>query len=163
VNTMEWRIIPDYPAYEVNAQGRARKRDTRYMMPVRGRKVSLWTGQRYVRLFPSELVAMAFVSPAPDAAAEELARLRARITELETELAHVTAGPAASRPKPQKPKPATLATPPVVAKPQAGTAKKRYCVVCGRALPNGFWLRCPEHAFRDTVHTEDDFGGAITL
>lgn len=159
---MEWRIIPDYPAYEVNAQGRARKRDTRYMMPLRGRKVSLWTGQRYVRLRPSELVAMAFVSPAPDAAADELAKLRERIAELETDLAQKVA----ITPEPPMP-PVQCTAPPVKRRPQAAarpnTATKRYCVVCGRALPSGFWRRCPEHAFRDTVHTEDDFGGAISL
>lgn len=42
-------------------------------------------------------------------------------------------------------------------------SKKRKCVVCGRELPQGFWRRCSEHAFRDSVHTEDDFGGAVAL
>lgn len=148
---MEWRIIPDYPAYEVNAQGRVRRRDTRYMMPVRGRKVSLWTGQRYARLLPSELAAMAFCSPAPDAAAEELAKLRERVATLESKLVRATAT--------RKPKPATR---PI--QPQASVSKKRYCVVCGCVLSDGFWRRCREHAFRDnSVHTEDDFSGAVSL
>lgn len=100
---MEWRTIPDFEAYEVNERGGVRRQDTKYIIQPKGRKVSLWTGDKYSRHAPAELVTMAFAAPEPvepspaeehlsplDFAsnhADELTALRARVAELEAELA----------------------------------------------------------------------------
>jgi len=96
---MEWRTIPDFEAYEVNERGTVRRRDTRYVIRPKGRKVSLWIGDKYSRHAPAELVALAFAAPAPvesspasplefvSAHADEMAWLRARVEDLEAELA----------------------------------------------------------------------------
>jgi|GEM_PF-5683664 len=94
---MEWRTIPGVDAYEINERGTVRRRDSRYVMPVRGRQVRLWTGTGYVTLRPLDLVAEVFAvpsvtveaasGPAPlPADPDELACLRAMVAELEAEL-----------------------------------------------------------------------------
>ncbi len=173
---MKWCTIPDFPAYEISDGGTVRKRDTGYRLHVVGRKVRLWDGgsQRYYlvdhllnRAFsqPGTVEAAPAPDPVPDA--DELARLRARVAELEAELA-MSRTPAAGKPvRKPAPKPAASVPPAAKAakpaKPSQPGQKKRYCVVCGRLLPPGFWRRCPEHAFRDGVHTEDDFSGLVAL
>ncbi len=102
---MEYRLIPNFEAYEVNRRGRVRRVASKYVMPLKGRTVRLWTGTSYVAFRPAELVAMAFAepdaapvetltattgTPEPEAVPTdpgELAWLRARVAELEAELA----------------------------------------------------------------------------
>ncbi len=158
---MEWRTIPGLEAYEISEGGTVRKRTTGYRMRPCGRKYKLWDGYSYRFLAPRELVDRAFGQPAaaaepaptPPVPADELGRLRARVAELEAEVTWLRAHP---KPKPQ---------PKATAKPKTASAKsgekKRYCVVCGRVLPDGYWRRCPEHAFRENGYTADDFSGAV--
>jgi hypothetical protein len=168
---MEWRIIPGLEAYEITPTGRVRKRGSRYGLALQGRKYVLRDGMRTVRRSPEELTALAYPT------VDEVCRLRARVAELETALEQPPrsdpATPKAAA-KPRKDRPCSVC----LAKftPRAGGSpklcpqceqtapqkpKKRHCVVCGRTLPQGFWRRCPEHAFRDSVHCADDFSGAV--
>ena len=168
---MEWRIIPGLEAYEITPTGRVRKRGSRYGLTLHGRKYVLRNGMRTVRRSPDELTALAY--PAVD----EVCRLRARVAELETALEQTPksdpATPkAAAKARKDRPCSVCLAkfTPradgsqklcPQCEKTAPQKPKKRHCVVCGRELPQGFWRRCPEHAFRDSVHGEDAFSGAV--
>ena len=170
---MEWRIIPGLEAYEITPTGRVRRRGSSYRLALQGRKYVLRNAGRTVRLYPDDLVAQAY----PELA--ETLRLRARVAELETALEqtpkNVPAQPkAAAKPRKDRSCSVCLAkfTPraggsqklcPQCEKTAPKKPKKRKCVVCGRELPQGFWRRCSEHAFRDPVHTEDDFGGAVAL
>lgn len=178
---MEWRVIPGFEAYEVSHAGYVRSRSTKHRLSRQGCSYQLCVNGSCCRVQASELVARAY--PAP----EEMARLQARVAELEKALKQALAGKTSADPV----KPSTRPQPSVAAKPQAKRrcitclqdfapqgdermcptcrktgpkrAQKRYCVVCGRLLPPGYWRRCPEHASRDSVHTEDDFSGSVAL
>jgi len=95
---MEWRIIPGFEAYEVNARGKVRRVASKYVIAPQGRQVRLWNGTGYQPFRPQELVTSAFAEPAKETASEptpeapavepeEVARLQARVAELEAELA----------------------------------------------------------------------------
>lgn len=170
---MEWRIIPGLEAYEITPTGRVRRRGSRYRLALQGRKYVLRNAGRTVRLYPDALVAQAY----PELA--ETLQLRARVAELEAALEQApkpvpAQHKAAAKPRKDRPCAVCLAkfTPrtggsqklcPQCEQTAPQKSKKRKCVVCGRELPPGFWRRCPEHAFRGSVHTEDDFGGAVAL
>ena len=94
MNNMEWRTIPGFEAYEVNTRGKVRRVASKYSIDPRGRQVRLWDGTGYQYFRPLELVGLAFAQPTEDAAPiseaiepEEMVRLRARVAELEAELA----------------------------------------------------------------------------
>jgi len=57
---MQWRVIPEYPVYEINERGRIRKTATRYVIQVKGKTALLWIGGNGVRCAVAELVASAF-------------------------------------------------------------------------------------------------------
>ena len=93
---MEWRTIPGFEAYEVNTRGKVRRVASKYCIEPRGRQVRLWDGTGYLYFRPLELVGLAFAQPGEEAAPisetidaepEEMLRLRARVAELEAELA----------------------------------------------------------------------------
>lgn len=166
---MEWRSIPGFEAYEISNTGIVRNRATKYRLSHVGRRYELWDGKGRQRMLPGELVDMAFGQPAEPAAAPapdpvpdagELARLRARIAELEDEVAGLRALPKLLAPKPAP----TATAKPKKPSPAKTDQKKRHCVVCGCELPPGYWRRCRMHAFReDNYHTEDDFSGSVAL
>lgn len=56
----EWRLIPDFPAYEVNRRGVVRKAGSKYRPRRNGRKYQLWDGTKNDLYYPRELVALAF-------------------------------------------------------------------------------------------------------
>lgn len=95
---MEWRSIPGFEAYEVNARGKVRRVASKYVITQHGRQVRLWDGTSYQHFHPQELVALAFAEPAEETEADpaieaepyipgEVELLRVRIAELEAELA----------------------------------------------------------------------------
>jgi len=143
---VEWRTIPGWEAYEISSSGTVRRIATRYRMCRCGPSVRMWDGAHALYLPVAELLAKAFPGgrtpdaiPNPDA----LVWLRRRVAELEEEVATLRAAAQAE-------------------KPAKTEQKKRYCVVCGRELPPGYWRRCPEHAYSgEGGLSEDDFRGAV--
>lgn len=57
---MEWRVIPGYPAYEINRAGIVRNAVTKYHLGKNGRRYRLSAGGTRSNMHPYELVGMAF-------------------------------------------------------------------------------------------------------
>ncbi|QLA13567.1 hypothetical protein [Desulfolutivibrio sulfodismutans] len=57
---MEWRTIPNYPAYEISESGTVRKTGTGYQLGKSGRRYGLWDGKQRRYFYPFELVEQAF-------------------------------------------------------------------------------------------------------
>lgn len=57
---MEWRVIPEYQAYEISESGTVRKADSKYPLGKSGRRYGLWDGRQRRFFYPFELVGMAF-------------------------------------------------------------------------------------------------------
>lgn len=62
---MDWKQIPAAPAYEINRRGQVRRRDTRYRIVNRCRRVRLWLGDRYILVDHRALATELFAAPEP--------------------------------------------------------------------------------------------------
>jgi hypothetical protein len=96
---MDWRPVPGFPGYEINPAGKVRKAGSGYELRPYGRSYRLVQGGVVRQVTRAALLALAFgpadsapsaPAPGPEAATgadAEVARLRALVRELETELA----------------------------------------------------------------------------
>ncbi len=178
---MEWRAIPGLEAYEATLTGHVRRRDTRHRISRVGNYYRLHVNGQLHKLSPTDIAALAF--PGPEVVELEMALRQAR------EGTNTATAPVASperpqpsvaaKPKEKRPAPTYRACTVCLGKfvPEGNEhvcatcrktgpkrAQKRYCVVCGRLLPPGYWRRCPDHASPEGAgHTEDDFSGSVAL